>query len=41
MTQLDTDFVRAQKFPALADPELQGQVFFENAGGSYTCQPRR
>jgi len=38
MTQLDTDFVRAQ-FPALADPELQGQVFFENAGGSYTCQP--
>ena len=38
MTQLDTDFVRAQ-FPAFAEPELQGQVFFENAGGSYTCQP--
>jgi selenocysteine lyase/cysteine desulfurase len=38
MTQLDTDFVRAH-FPAFAAPELQGQVFFENAGGSYTCQP--
>lgn len=38
MTRLDTDFVRAQ-FPALSDPELQGQIFFENAGGSYTCQP--
>lgn len=38
MTQLDIDFVRAQ-FPAFAEPDLQGQVFFENAGGSYTCQP--
>lgn len=38
MTQLDTDYVRAQ-FPAFAEPELQEQVFFENAGGSYTCQP--
>ncbi|SUZ32529.1 Cysteine desulfurase [Roseibaca ekhonensis] len=38
MTQLDTDFVRAQ-FPAFAEPELQDQLFFENAGGSYTCQP--
>lgn len=38
MPQLDTDFVRAQ-FPAFAEAELQGQFFFENAGGSYTCQP--
>jgi selenocysteine lyase/cysteine desulfurase len=35
---LDLDYVRAQ-FPALAEPSLQGQAFFENAGGSYTCQP--
>jgi len=35
---LDIDFVRAQ-FPAFAEPSLQGQAFFENAGGSYTCQP--
>lgn len=35
---LDLDFVRAQ-FPAFAEPSLQGQAFFENAGGSYTCQP--
>jgi selenocysteine lyase/cysteine desulfurase len=34
---LDVDFVRAQ-FPAFASPGLQGQAFFENAGGSYTCQ---
>ncbi len=33
----DTNFVRAQ-FPAFAEPSLQGQVFFENAGGSYTCR---
>jgi selenocysteine lyase/cysteine desulfurase len=33
---LDLDFVRAQ-FPAFAEPSLQGQAFFENAGGSYTC----
>jgi selenocysteine lyase/cysteine desulfurase len=33
----DTDFVRGQ-FPAFAEPALQGQVFFENAGGSYTCR---
>lgn len=31
----DIDFVRAQ-FPAFAEPSLQGQAFFENAGGSYT-----
>ncbi|VVT29381.1 MULTISPECIES: aminotransferase class V-fold PLP-dependent enzyme [unclassified Roseovarius] len=35
---LDTDFVRAQ-FPAFAEPSLEGQAFFENAGGSYTCAP--
>ncbi len=33
---LDTAWVRAQ-FPAFAEPSLQGQAFFENAGGSYTC----
>lgn len=37
MTRLDTEFVRRQ-FPAFAEPSLQGQAFFENAGGSYTCQ---
>lgn len=35
---LDIDFVRRQ-FPAFAEPSLQGQAFFENAGGSYTCEP--
>lgn len=35
---LDIEFVRAQ-FPAFAEPSLQGQAFFENAGGSYTCRP--
>lgn len=35
---LDVDYVRSQ-FPAFAEPSLQGQAFFENAGGSYTCQP--
>ena len=34
--QLDVDFVRAQ-FPAFAEPSLDGQAFFENAGGSYTA----
>ncbi|WP_171174409.1 MULTISPECIES: aminotransferase class V-fold PLP-dependent enzyme [unclassified Ruegeria] len=38
MSSLDIDFVRAQ-FPAFSEPSLQGQAFFENAGGSYTCQP--
>ncbi len=38
MTALDIDFVRAQ-FPAFSEPDLQGQAFFENAGGSYTCKP--
>ncbi len=36
--KLDTDFVRGQ-FPAFSEPTLQGQAFFENAGGSYTCKP--
>jgi selenocysteine lyase/cysteine desulfurase len=36
MTALDTAFVRSQ-FPAFAEPALQGQAFFENAGGSYPC----
>ena len=35
--QLDIDFVRAQ-FPAFSEPSLQGQAFFENAGGSYPCR---
>lgn len=34
--KLDIEFVRSQ-FPAFAEPVLQGQAFFENAGGSYTC----
>ncbi|PVA11000.1 nitrogen fixation protein NifS [Pelagivirga sediminicola] len=37
-TTLDLDFVRGQ-FPAFAEPALQGQAFFENAGGSYACAP--
>ncbi len=35
---LDIEFVRGQ-FPAFSEPSLQGQAFFENAGGSYTCAP--
>lgn len=35
--KLDIDFVRAQ-FPAFSQPSLQGQAFFENAGGSYTSR---
>lgn len=38
MSTLDINFVRSQ-FPAFAEPGLQGQAFFENAGGSYTCKP--
>lgn len=37
MTKMDLDFVRAQ-FPAFSHASLQGQAFFENAGGSYTCR---
>ncbi len=36
--QLDIDWVRGQ-FPAFAEPLLDGQAFFENAGGSYTAAP--
>lgn len=35
---LDIEFVRSQ-FPAFSTPALEGQVLFENAGGSYTCAP--
>jgi len=38
MSTLDINFVRSH-FPALSEPSLQGRAFFENAGGSYTCQP--
>src|SRR5437879_9047484 len=34
--RLDLDFVRRQ-FPAFAEPSLENQAFFENAGGSYPC----
>lgn len=34
---LDIQWVRAQ-FPAFDAAPLQGQAFFENAGGSYTCK---
>ncbi|MDO7557727.1 MAG: aminotransferase class V-fold PLP-dependent enzyme, partial [Loktanella sp.] len=34
---MDIAWVRAQ-FPAFEQPSLQGQAFFENAGGSYTCK---
>lgn len=37
MMELDVDFVRRQ-FPAFDQASLQGQAFFENAGGSYTCR---
>ncbi len=36
MPELDLEFVRSQ-FPAFSEPSLQGQAFFENAGGSYAC----
>ena len=35
--KLDVEFIRAQ-FPAFREPSLAGWAFFENAGGSYTCQ---
>jgi selenocysteine lyase/cysteine desulfurase len=35
---LDLDFVRSQ-FPAFSSGPSAGQAFFENAGGSYPCQP--
>lgn len=36
-TPLDLDFIR-QQFPAFSEPSLNGQAFFENAGGSYMCK---
>jgi selenocysteine lyase/cysteine desulfurase len=38
MRNIDLGFVRAQ-FPAFAEPSLERQAFFENAGGSYACRP--
>ena len=38
LMNLDITWVRAQ-FPAFAEAPLQGQAFFENAGGSYACAP--
>lgn len=35
---LDPAHLRAH-FPAFSEPSLQGQAFFENAGGSFTAQP--
>ena len=35
---LDTEYVRSQ-FPAFEQAALEGQSFFENAGGSYTARP--
>lgn len=37
LNQLDSQFIRSQ-FPAFEEPSLEGWGFFENAGGSYTCQ---
>jgi selenocysteine lyase/cysteine desulfurase len=34
---LDTARIR-ENFPAFSEPTLQGQAFFENAGGSYMCR---
>ncbi len=34
---LDIEYVRKQ-FPAFSSVPLNGQAFFENAGGSYTCK---
>ncbi len=34
---LDPQLVRAE-FPAFSEPSLNGQAFFENAGGSYTAR---
>ncbi|WP_421546451.1 aminotransferase class V-fold PLP-dependent enzyme [Pseudomonas sp. QD4] len=37
MPTLDLPFIRSH-FPAFAEPSLEGQAFFDNAGGSYACQ---
>ena len=34
---LDLDFVRTQ-FPAFQSSQLEGQAFFQSAGGSYACK---
>ncbi|MGV8856439.1 MAG: aminotransferase class V-fold PLP-dependent enzyme [Devosia sp.] len=40
MTALPLDPARIRAhFPAFAEPSLQGQAFFENAGGAYTARP--
>lgn len=40
MTTLPLDPARLRAyFPAFEQPSLQGQAFFENAGGSFTAQP--
>ena len=36
--KMDIEWVRSQ-FPAFEMPSLDGQAFFENAGGSYTSRP--
>lgn len=35
---LDLEFARSH-FPAFSEPTLSAAAFFENAGGSYACQP--
>ncbi len=37
MSKLDPDLIRSH-FPAFSEPSLDGQAFFENAGGSYPCR---
>ncbi len=37
MSTIDLSFNRSQ-FPAFAEPSLEGQAFFDNAGGSYAFQ---
>jgi selenocysteine lyase/cysteine desulfurase len=37
VSTIDLSFNRSQ-FPAFAKPSLEGQSFFDNAGGSYACQ---
>ena len=37
LTPLDSTFIRRQ-FPAFSEPSLNGWGYFDNAGGSYTCQ---
>nr|WP_232238399.1 aminotransferase class V-fold PLP-dependent enzyme [Pseudomonas monteilii] len=37
VTTIDLSFIRSQ-FPAFSEPSLEGQAFFDNAGGSYACR---